>query len=88
MGEKASVTLLFVALGMSEPTSAAWAKKDKVEVTLTAPAAGALYNAPAAITSHSGFMLRVKLEQLARQEFCALSDEVSISITRSRSAAK
>jgi len=41
--------LLFVALGLFGPISAAWAKQNKVEVTLTAPAAGALYNAPAAI---------------------------------------
>src|SRR5256884_2635662 len=49
MGAKASVALVLVPLGFFGPVSAAWAKKDKVEVTLTAPAAGALYNAPAAI---------------------------------------
>jgi RHS repeat-associated protein len=49
LGEKASVTLLFVTLGLFEPISAAWAKKDKVDVTLTEPVSGALYNAPAAI---------------------------------------
>ena len=49
MGEKASVTLLFVALGLLEPISPAWAKKDKVDVTLTEPVSGALYHAPAAI---------------------------------------
>src|SRR2546425_11652048 len=49
MGAKASVTLVLVTLGLFEPVSAAWAKKDKVEVTLTAPAAGAVYNAPAAV---------------------------------------
>ena len=47
MGAKASVTLALVTLGLFGPASAAWAKKDKVEVTLTAPAAGALYHAPA-----------------------------------------
>jgi len=41
MGAKASVTLVLVTLGLFGPVSAAWAKKDKVEVTLTAPAAGA-----------------------------------------------
>src|SRR5882762_3933219 len=69
VGEKASVTLLFVALGMSEPTSAAWAKKDKVEVTLTAPAAGALYNAPAAITLSAIARTRQKNHPIVKVEF-------------------
>src|SRR2546427_2196826 len=49
MGGKASVALLFVALGLFAPISPAWAKKDKVDVTLTEPVRGALYQAPAAI---------------------------------------
>ena len=49
MGEKASVALLFVTLALFEPVSAAWAKKDKVDVTLMEPVSGALYDAPAAI---------------------------------------
>src|SRR3989475_2225878 len=49
MGGKASVALLFVALGLFAPISPAWAKKDKVDVTLTEPVSGALYHAPAAI---------------------------------------
>src|SRR5229473_670996 len=69
VGEKASVTLLFVALGMFEPMSAAWAKKNKVEVTLTAPAAGALYNAPAAITLSAIARTRQKNHPIVKVEF-------------------
>ena len=69
MGEKASVTLLFVTLGLLEPISAAWAKKDKVEVTLTAPAAGALYRAPAAITLSAIARTRQKNHPIVRSNF-------------------
>ena len=69
MGEKASVTLLFVALGLLESISAAWAKKDKVEVTLTAPAAGALYNAPAAIKLSAIARNRQKNHPIVKVEF-------------------
>ncbi|HXL75422.1 MAG TPA: Ig-like domain-containing protein [Burkholderiales bacterium] len=69
MGEKASVALLFVALGLFEPISAAWAKKDKVEVTLTAPAAGALYNAPAAVVLSAIAQSKQKNHLIAKVEF-------------------
>ena len=69
MGEKASVTLLFVTLGLFEPISAAWAKRDKVEVTLTAPAAGALYHAPAAITLSAIARARQKNHPIVKVEF-------------------
>src|SRR6266850_4550340 len=69
MGAKASVTLLIVTLGLLEPVSAAWAKKDKVEVTLTAPAAGALYNAPAAITLSAIARTRQKNHPIVKVEF-------------------
>jgi len=69
MGEKASVTLLCVALGLFEPVSAAWAKKDKVEVTLTAPAAGALYHAPAGITLSAIVRTRQKNPPIVKVEF-------------------
>jgi len=49
LGERASVILLFVTLGLFEPVSAAWAKNDKVDVILMEPVSGALYPAPAAI---------------------------------------
>jgi hypothetical protein len=69
VGEKASVTLLFVTLGLFEPISAAWAKKDKVQVTLTAPAAGALYNAPAAIKLSAIARTRQKDHPIVKVEF-------------------
>jgi len=69
VGEKASVTLLFVTLGLFEPVSAAWAKKDKVEVTLTAPAAGALYHAPAAITLSAIARAEQKNRRIVKVEF-------------------
>src|SRR2546425_2626984 len=69
MGAKASVTLLFVTLGLAEPISAAWAKKDKVEVRLTAPAAGALYNAPAAIRLSAIARTKQKNHPIAKVEF-------------------
>jgi RHS repeat-associated protein len=69
VGEKASVALLFVALGLYEPVSPAWAKKDKVEVTLTAPAAGALYNAPAAIVLSAIARAKQKSHPIVKVEF-------------------
>src|SRR5882762_8200218 len=69
MGAKASVTLLFVTLGLFGPVSAAWAKKDKVEVTLTAPAAGALYNAPAAVVLSAIAQAKQKNHPIAKVEF-------------------
>src|SRR6202007_1856512 len=69
VGKKASVTLLFVALGLFEPISPAWAKKDKVEVTLTAPAAGALYNAPAAVVLSAIAQAKQKNHPVAKVEF-------------------
>src|SRR5467141_1374865 len=69
MGAKASVTLLFVTLGLFGPVSAAWAKKDKVEVTLTAPAAGALYNAPAAVVLSAIAQSKQKNHLIAKVEF-------------------
>ncbi|TMI07352.1 MAG: hypothetical protein E6H40_13435, partial [Betaproteobacteria bacterium] len=69
MGEKASVTLLFVALGLFAPVSPAWAKKDKLEVTLTAPAAGALYNAPAAVVLSAIAQTTQKNHPIAKVEF-------------------
>src|SRR3989442_6941146 len=69
MGEKASVTLLFVALGLFGPVSPAWAKKDRVEVTLTAPAAGALYSAPAAVVPSAIAQTKQKNHPIAKVEF-------------------
>ena len=69
MGEKASVTLLFVTLGLFAPVSPAWAKKDKLEVTLTAPAAGALYNAPAAVVLSAIAQTTQKNHPIAKVEF-------------------
>ena len=69
MGEKASVTLLFAALGLFAPVSPAWAKTDKVEVTLTAPAAGALYNAPAAVVLSAIAQTKQKNHSIAKVEF-------------------
>ena len=69
MGEKASVTLLFVTLGLFVPVSPAWAKKDKVEVTLTAPAAGALYNAPAAVVLSAIAQAKQKSHPIVKVEF-------------------
>src|SRR2546425_867585 len=69
MGEKASVALLFVALGLFAPISPAWAKKDKVEVTLTAPAAGALYNAPAAVVLSAVAQAKQKGHPIVKVEF-------------------
>src|SRR5882762_2402678 len=69
MGAKASVTLLFVTLGLLGPASAAWAKKDKVEVMLTAPAAGALYNAPAAVVLSALAQAKQKSHPIVKVEF-------------------
>jgi RHS repeat-associated protein len=69
MGAKASVTLVLVMLGLFGPVSAAWAKKDKVEVTLTAPAAGALYNAPAAVVLSAIAQAKQKNHPIAKVEF-------------------
>src|SRR2546428_1567842 len=69
MGAKASVTLILVRLGLFGVVSAAWAKKDKVEVTLTAPAAGALYNAPAAVVLSAIAQAKQKNPPLAKVEF-------------------
>src|SRR5712692_1878407 len=69
MGAKASVTLILVTLGLFGAVSAAWAKKDKVEVTLTAPAAGALYNAPAAIKLSAIAQTKQKNHPIVKVEF-------------------
>src|SRR5438094_10235515 len=69
MGAKASVALVLVTLGLFGPVSAAWAKKDKVEVTLTAPAAGALYNAPAAVVLSAIAQAKQKNHPIAKVEF-------------------
>src|SRR5256712_95464 len=69
MGAKASVTLVLVTLGLFGPVSAAWAKKDKVEVTLTAPAAGALYNAPAAVVLSAIAQAKQKSHPIVKVEF-------------------
>src|SRR6267378_3103364 len=69
MGAKASVTLILVTLGLFGAVSAAWAKKDKVEVTLTAPAAGALYNAPAAVVLSAIAQAKQKDHPIAKVEF-------------------
>src|SRR2546422_4377161 len=69
MGAKASVALVLVTLGLFGPVSAAWAKKDKVEVTLTAPAAGALYNAPAAVVLSAIAQTKQKNHPIAKVEF-------------------
>src|SRR5438552_8524939 len=69
MGAKASVALVLVALGLFGPVSAAWAKKDRVEVTLTAPAAGALYNAPAAVVLSAIAQTKQKNHSIAKVEF-------------------
>src|SRR5438094_652337 len=69
MGARASVTLVLVTLGLFGPVSAAWAKKDKVEVTLRAPAAGALYNAPAAVVLSAIAQTTQKNHPIAKVEF-------------------
>jgi len=69
VGEKASVTLLFVTLGLFEPISAAWAKKDKVDVTLTEPVSGALYHAPAAIVLSAIAQAKQKNHPIVKVEF-------------------
>src|SRR2546428_147857 len=69
MGAKASVTLILVRLGLFGVVSAAWAKKDRVEVTLTAPAAGALYNAPAAVVLSAIAQAKQKNHPIAKVEF-------------------
>src|SRR5438094_3753662 len=69
MGARASVTLVLVTLGLFGPVSAAWAKKDKVEVTLTAPAAGAVYNAPAAVVLSAITQTKQKNHPIAKVEF-------------------
>jgi RHS repeat-associated protein len=69
VGEKASVALLFVTLGLFEPVSAAWAKKDKVEVTLTEPVSGALYHAPAAIVLSAIAQAKQKNHPIVKVEF-------------------
>jgi hypothetical protein len=69
MGAKASVALVLFTLGLFGPVSAAWAKKDKVEVTLTAPAAGALYNAPAAVVLSAIAQAQQGNHPIAKVEF-------------------
>src|SRR3989449_6390944 len=69
MGAKASVALVLVTLGLFGPVSAAWTKKDRVEVTLTAPAAGALYNAPAAVVLSAIAQTKQKNHPIAKVEF-------------------
>src|SRR5438309_5547435 len=69
MGAKVSVALVLVTRGLFGPVSAAWAKKDKVEVTLTAPAAGALYNAPAAVVLSAIAQTKQKNHPIAKVEF-------------------
>src|SRR5437879_11531389 len=69
MGAKASVALVLVTLGLFAPVSPAWAKKDKLEVTLTAPAAGALYNAPAAVVLSAIALTTQKNHSIAKVEF-------------------
>src|SRR2546421_10100828 len=69
MGAKASVALVLVTLGLFGPVSAAWATKDKVEVTLTAPAAGALYNAPAAVVLSAIAQAKQKNQSIAKVKF-------------------
>src|SRR5438445_5811763 len=69
VGENASVALLFVALGLFGPVSAAWAKKDKVDVTLTGPAPGALYNAPAAVVLSANAQAKQKSHSIVKVEF-------------------
>ena len=69
MGEKASVTLLFVTLGLFEPVSAAWAKKDKVDVILTEPVSGALYPAPAAIVLSAIARAKQESHPIVKVEF-------------------
>src|SRR3989442_15776161 len=69
MGAKASVALVLVTLGLFGPVSAAWAKKDKVEVTLTAPAAGALYSAPAAVVLSAIAQAKQESHPIVKVEF-------------------
>jgi len=69
VGEKASVTLLFVTLGLFVPVSPAWAKKDKVDVTLTEPVSGALYHAPAAIVLSAIARAKQESHPIAKVEF-------------------
>src|SRR5882672_9217249 len=69
MGAKASVTLLFVKLGLFEPISAAWAKNDKVDVILTEPVSGALYHAPAAVVLSAVAQAKQKSHPIVKVEF-------------------
>src|SRR5437899_7493207 len=69
MGAKASVALVLVTLGLFGPVSAAWAKKDKVEVTLTAAAARALYNAPSAVILSAIAQTKQKNHPFEKVEF-------------------
>jgi len=69
LGEKASVTLLFVTLGLFEPISAAWAKNDKVDVILTEPVSGALYHAPAAIALSAIAQAKQNSHPIVKVEF-------------------
>src|SRR5439155_27223902 len=65
----ASVRLLFVTLGLVGPASAAWAKNGKVEVMLTAPAADALYNAPASVVLSAIAQAKQKSHSIVKVEF-------------------
>src|SRR5437870_1109248 len=56
-------------LGLFEPVSAAWAKKDKVDVTLTEPVSGALYHAPAAIVLSAIARAKQESHPIAKVEF-------------------
>jgi len=69
LGAKASVALHFVALVLFGLVSAAWAKKDKVDVTLTEPVSGALYHAPAAIRLSAIARTRQKNHPIVKVEF-------------------
>ncbi|HXM83987.1 MAG TPA: Ig-like domain-containing protein [Burkholderiales bacterium] len=69
MATKAPFAFLLVGLALFEPVSLAWAKKDKVEVTLTAPAAGALYHAPAAITLSAIARAKQKSHPIVKVQF-------------------
>src|SRR5438046_1251008 len=89
LGEKASVTLLFVTLGLFAPVSPAWAKKDKLEVTLTAPAAGALYNAPAAVVLSAIAQTTQKNHPIAKVEFFQGANLIgAVQLRLSRSSAR
>src|SRR5437762_3474330 len=63
------IGMVLVTLGLFAPVSTAWAKKDKLEVTLTAPAAGALYNAPAAVVLSAIAQTKQKNHPIAKVEF-------------------